>query len=73
MQTDLYSNVSHLFLESQLKKGSKVRRPTSKFRLMHRSRAVRVLERAANSTNPVVANSVRLLMASHAATRSSYE
>lgn len=63
LHTDRYSNVSHLFLESQLKKGAHMLHPTSKFRKLRRSRATCVLERAANSSNAQVANSVRLLMA----------
>ena len=60
---DKYSNVSHLYMDDVWRKGVNLKKPSPKYRLLRESRAARVLDRALNSKNLQVANSVRLLMA----------
>lgn len=62
---DKYTNFSHLYMEDVWKKGVNLKKPSSKYRLVRESRAARVLDRALNSKNQHVANSVRLLISEY--------
>ena len=57
-----YSNVSNLYLENVWRKGQGLKRPSSKYRFVKENRAARALDRALNSGNRELANSVRQLM-----------
>ena len=63
VEEDKYSNMSHLYLEATWRKGQNLKRPSSKCRFTRENRAERVLDRALNSPNSTIANSVRQLMA----------
>ena len=60
-----YSNLSNLYMENVWKKGQGLKRPSSKYRFVKENRAARALDRALNSRNRELANSVRQLMSKY--------